>query len=156
MSDDQEGRECVNVFLVPAYPGSPGQSAVKRLWVCATVRENQQCMKLKLFIKQCKQLSCSYKSVLVKGQWCHAAGQVIESLKSQWPCCICVLPTIIYLPYYISGWTCTAFSVAGPMAWNSLPDSIGDPTNSTDCFGRLLNTYLLRDTSALSTWGSWR
>jgi len=33
-------------------------------------------------------------------------------------------------------------SVAGPMAWNSLPDFIRDPTNSTDCFRRLLETYL--------------
>ena len=31
-----------------------------------------------------------------------------------------------------------AFSVAGPMAWNSLPDFIRDPTSSTDCFRRLL------------------
>ena len=30
-----------------------------------------------------------------------------------------------------------AFSVAGPMAWNSLPDFIRDPTSSTDCFRRL-------------------
>ena len=36
-----------------------------------------------------------------------------------------------------------AFSVAGPMAWNSLPDFIRDPTSSTDCFRRLLQTYLL-------------
>ena len=35
-----------------------------------------------------------------------------------------------------------AFSVAGPMAWNSLPDFILDPTSSTDCFRRLLKTYL--------------
>ena len=35
-----------------------------------------------------------------------------------------------------------AFSVAGPLAWNSLPDFIRDPTNSTDCFRRLLKTYL--------------
>jgi len=35
-----------------------------------------------------------------------------------------------------------AFSVAGPMAWNSLPDFISDPTSSTDCFRRLLKTYL--------------
>jgi len=35
-----------------------------------------------------------------------------------------------------------AFSVAGPMAWNSLPDFIGDPTSSTDCFRRLLKMYL--------------
>ena len=36
-----------------------------------------------------------------------------------------------------------AFSVAGPMSWNSLPDFIRDPTSSTDCFRRLLKTYLL-------------
>ena len=35
-----------------------------------------------------------------------------------------------------------AFSVAGPMAWNSLPDFIRDATSSTDCFRRLLKTYL--------------
>jgi len=35
-----------------------------------------------------------------------------------------------------------AFSVAGPMAWNSLPDFILDPTSRTDCFRRLLKTYL--------------
>ena len=35
-----------------------------------------------------------------------------------------------------------AFSVAGPMAWNSLPDFIRDPTSSTDHFRRLLKTYL--------------
>jgi len=35
-----------------------------------------------------------------------------------------------------------AFSVAGPMAWNSLPDFFQDPTSSTDCFERLLKTYL--------------
>ena len=35
-----------------------------------------------------------------------------------------------------------AFSVAGPTAWNSLPDFIWDPTSGTDCFRRLLKTYL--------------
>jgi len=35
-----------------------------------------------------------------------------------------------------------AFSVAGPMAWNSLPDFIWDPTSSTDCFSRLLKICL--------------
>jgi len=35
-----------------------------------------------------------------------------------------------------------AFSVAGPMAWNSLPDFSRDPASSTDCFRRLLITYL--------------
>ena len=28
------------------------------------------------------------------------------------------------------------------MAWNSLPDFIRDPTSSTDCLRRLLETYL--------------
>jgi len=35
-----------------------------------------------------------------------------------------------------------AFSVSGPMAWNSLWDFIRDPTSSTDCFRRILKTYL--------------
>ena len=35
-----------------------------------------------------------------------------------------------------------AFSIAGPMAWNSLPDFIRDLTSSTDCFRHLLKTYL--------------
>ena len=35
-----------------------------------------------------------------------------------------------------------AFSVAGPTAWNSLPDFIRYPTSSTNCFRRLLKTYL--------------
>jgi len=33
-----------------------------------------------------------------------------------------------------------SLSVAGPMAWNSLPDFIRDPTSSTDYFRRLLKT----------------
>ena len=35
-----------------------------------------------------------------------------------------------------------ASSVAGPTVWNSLPDFIRDPTISSDCFRRLLKTYL--------------
>ena len=35
-----------------------------------------------------------------------------------------------------------AFSVAGPMDWNSLLDFIRDPTSSTDCIRRLLKTCL--------------
>ena len=35
-----------------------------------------------------------------------------------------------------------AFSVAGPMAWNSLPDFIRDPPSSIDCFRCLPKTYL--------------
>jgi len=40
---------------------------------------------------------------------------------------ICVPPTVTYLPYRVSGSTHygrLAFSVAGPTAWNSLPDFI--------------------------------
>ena len=55
---------------------------------------------------------------------------------------ICVPPTVTYLPYRVSGSILNdrrAFSAAGPMAWNSLPDFNQDPTSSTDCFRRLLN-----------------
>jgi len=41
-----------------------------------------------------------------------------------------------------------AFSVAGPMEWNWLPDSIRDPARSTDSFRSALKTHLfaaLRD-----------
>ena len=37
MSDDQDGCEWVNVFLVPAYPGSPRPTSVKRLCVSVYV-----------------------------------------------------------------------------------------------------------------------
>jgi len=33
-----------------------------------------------------------------------------------------------------------AFSVAGPVAWNSLPDYLQDPTRSIDSFRRDLKT----------------
>ena len=46
-----------------------------------------------------------------------------------------------------------AFSVAGPMVWNSLPDFIRDPTSSTDCFGHLLKSTCSRVTSASSALG---
>ena len=48
-----------------------------------------------------------------------------------------------------------AFSVAGPMAWNPLPDLIRDPTSNTDCLRRLLKTYssCSRVTSASSALG---
>jgi len=46
-----------------------------------------------------------------------------------------------------------AFSVAGPMARNSLPDFIRDPTSSTDCLGVYLKRTCSRDTSASSALG---
>ena len=45
-------------------------------------------------------------------------------------------------PFPLNTYGRRAFSVAGPMAWNSLPGFIRDPTSSTDCFRRLLKTYL--------------
>ena len=47
-----------------------------------------------------------------------------------------------------------AFSVAGPMAWNSLPDFIRDPTSSTEWFRRLLKRTCSRVTSASSALGA--
>jgi len=44
--------------------------------------------------------------------------------------------------YRLSTYGHRAFSVADPMVWNSLPDFIRDSTISTDCFRRLLKTYL--------------
>jgi len=44
--------------------------------------------------------------------------------------------------YRLSTYGCRAFSVAVPTVWNSIPDSIRDPTISADCFRRLLKTYL--------------
>jgi len=46
-----------------------------------------------------------------------------------------------------------AFSVAGPMAWNSIPDFIRDPTSSTDCLGVYLKRTCSRVTSASSALG---
>ena len=48
-----------------------------------------------------------------------------------------------------------AFSVAGPMAWNSLPAFIRYPTSSTDCFRRILKLKRTcsRVTSASSALG---
>ena len=36
-----------------------------------------------------------------------------------------------------------AFSVAGPAAWNSLPDYLRDPSRSFDSFRRDLKTFLV-------------
>ena len=37
---------------------------------------------------------------------------------------------------------CWAFSVAGPMAWNALPDDLRDPSLSADNFRKMLKTHL--------------
>ena len=38
-----------------------------------------------------------------------------------------------------------AFSVAGPMAWNALPDDLRDPSLSADNFQKTLKTHLFRN-----------
>ena len=38
-----------------------------------------------------------------------------------------------------------AFSVAGPMAWNALPDDLRDPSLSADNFRKTLKTHLFRN-----------
>ena len=38
----------------------------------------------------------------------------------------------------------SAFSVAGPMTWNSLTDSLRDPSLSSDSFCRQLETFCLQ------------
>ena len=54
-------------------------------------------------------------------------------------------PSPTYLPYRVSGSRLTAVGrsqLLAPMAWNSLPDYIRDPTSSAGCFRRLLKTDL--------------
>ena len=43
-----------------------------------------------------------------------------------------------------------AFSVAGPMAWNVLPDDLRDPSLSADNFRKRLKTHLFRNALAHS------
>ena len=38
-----------------------------------------------------------------------------------------------------------AFSVAGPRAWNALPDVLRDPTRSSDSFRSTLKTFLFAE-----------
>ena len=47
-----------------------------------------------------------------------------------------------------------AFSVAGPMAWNSLPDHLLDPTLGSDCFKSRLKTHLFSLYQTRSAWHS--
>jgi len=48
------------------------------------------------------------------------------------------------------------FAVAGPAAWNSLPDYLQDPTRSVDSFRRDLKTLFSRSTSLHSVLGDSR
>jgi len=43
-----------------------------------------------------------------------------------------------------------AFSVAGPMFWNSLPRNLRDPSHTAAVFGRSLKTFLSQSTSVHS------
>jgi len=68
---------------------------------------------------------------------------------------ICVLPTIIYLPYRISSSTLTAVGHSQLLVqWpQTLPGFVRDATNSTDCFRIYLKRTCSRDTSASSALG---
>ena len=73
------------------------------------------------------------------GVWTAAHHRTCQTTASRVP------PTANYLQYLATGSTLNgrrAFSFAGPVVWNSLPDFIRDPTISADCFRRLLKTYL--------------
>jgi len=63
-----------------------------------------------------------------------------------------VLPAAIIVPRYRrSKFGHRAFSVAGPMVWNSLPDHPRDPTLSSDCFKSRMKTHLFPLTSCSRT-----
>jgi len=49
---------------------------------------------------------------------------------------------LVVVPRYMSTYGRRAFSVADPMTWNSLTDSLRDPLLSTDSFRRQLKTFL--------------
>jgi len=73
-------------------------------------------------------------------------GRICRSTASRSPMLtragICVPPTVTYLPHCVSirlySYGRRAFSVAGAMAWNSLPDFIN---KQHKLFRRLLKTY---------------
>ena len=44
--------------------------------------------------------------------------------------------------YRLSTYGCQAFSVAGPMVWNSLPEDMPDPECSVDSYRQSLKTFL--------------
>jgi len=56
------------------------------------------------------------------------------------PSAISRLPSAVRAMTLMFG--CRAFSVASPSAWNSLPDSLRDPTPSVNCFRHDLQTFL--------------
>ena len=88
----------------------------------------------------------------------HSKASVEESCDVEFFCCMITrLPTppllrrLLWLNvatnYYFIHHRRTifgrrAFTVAGPTAWNSLPDYLRDPSLSEDTFRRLLMTYL--------------
>ena len=52
---------------------------------------------------------------------------------------------LVVLRHRSSTLGCRAFSVAGPMAWNALPDDLRDPSLSADNFRKGLKTHLFRN-----------
>jgi len=54
--------------------------------------------------------------------------------------------TMIVPRYRLDSYGRRCFAVAGPLTWNSLPDSLRDPALSLSIFSRQLKTHILRNT----------
>ena len=97
--------------------------------------------KLGVIVHQCLQNNCSS----VPGGLLQAH---IRRLQPSTPLISQPLPVLIVPRHRRSMFGRRAFSVAGPMEWYSLPDSLRDPARSTDSFRSALKTHLfaaLRD-----------
>ena len=53
-----------------------------------------------------------------------------------------VLPVVMKFPFHVTSYGRRAFAVAGPTAWNSLPEDMRDPEVSEDSYRQTLMTFL--------------
>jgi len=92
----------------------------------------------------------------------------VQSLSNSWASClICCTVTVstaasrqhlrataghqLVIPSHrFTTYGCRAFSVAGPMFWNSLPRNLRDPSYTAAVFGRSLKTFFSQSTSVHS------
>ena len=123
-------------FLVPAYPGSPGKRVVKR--VCLLV------LKRRKTYERNRQIQMKCRSTASRSPVLTRDPRHLRSANRH----------LLAVPRFrLNTYGRRAFSVAGPMAWNSLPDFIRDPASSTDCLGVYLKRTCSRVTSASSALG---
>jgi len=57
---------------------------------------------------------------------------------------------LVVPPHRLSRYGRRAFAVAGPTAWNSLPDKLRDPDVTIENFKGLMKTFCFQRTSAIS------